>query len=280
MAKLTRGQSFGATETITNTKLHNLVDLGTVTDIVDADISASAAIQFSKLLASSISGALLTNLNLIPSGAGLIPFVNIPVPFGSSYVSLVTIPNQSLQPLTLASWVDGVALRNLASTPVDKQIRYNLLVSSLASGSIPMYDGANTFVGTLKSGNDDYAAGTVIEASAVTERSVNSGPYVKLKGFSLLPRGGIITVTFEIHTNNAGAPPSTTAFARVYVNGIAVGTEQSTDSLTYVTKTENFTVKAGDAITVYCKCAGATVYIQNVYIKVSNPTTITEESGY
>jgi len=94
MATLSRGQTFGATESVTNTKLHNLVDNATITGIVDADISAGAAIQFSKLLASSISGALFTNLSLIPSAAGLIPFANIPVPFGSSYVSLVTIPNQ------------------------------------------------------------------------------------------------------------------------------------------------------------------------------------------
>jgi len=139
MATLTRGQNFAVTETVTNTKLHNLVDLATITGIVDADISPSAAIQFSKLLASSISGALLTNLNLIPSGAGIIPSVNIPA------ITLVSIPNQSIYPLTLASWVDGIALRNLCSTPVDKQIRYNLLVSSLASGDIPSYNGANNF---------------------------------------------------------------------------------------------------------------------------------------
>lgn len=180
MAQLTRGQTFGATETVTNTKLHTLVDSATISGIVDADISPSAAIQFSKLLASSISGALLTNLSLIPSASGLIPFANLPVPFGATYVSLVSIPNASLLPLTLASWVDGVALRNLASTPVDQQIRYNLLVASLASGAVPVYNGANNFVGAMISPVGD-AAGL-----ALTDQNIASnGAYVDISGLSL-----------------------------------------------------------------------------------------------
>ena len=49
MATLTRGYSFGSTETVTNTKLHNLVDDGSCTGIVDADIAAGAAIDGSKI---------------------------------------------------------------------------------------------------------------------------------------------------------------------------------------------------------------------------------------
>lgn len=39
MATVTKGQTFGSTEQITNTKLHNLVDLATVTSIAVADLS-------------------------------------------------------------------------------------------------------------------------------------------------------------------------------------------------------------------------------------------------
>ena len=49
MGTITRGQTFGATETITNTKLHTLVDDATVTGIVNADVSAGAAIASSKI---------------------------------------------------------------------------------------------------------------------------------------------------------------------------------------------------------------------------------------
>lgn len=49
MAILTRGTTYGASETITNTKLHTLVDSGTCTSIVNADVAANAAIAYSKL---------------------------------------------------------------------------------------------------------------------------------------------------------------------------------------------------------------------------------------
>lgn len=39
MATVTKGQIFGSTEQITNTKLHNLVDLATVTSIAVSDLS-------------------------------------------------------------------------------------------------------------------------------------------------------------------------------------------------------------------------------------------------
>ena len=54
MGTITRGTTYGSTETITNAKLHLLVDAATVTGIVNADVSAGAAIAASKLdLASS-----------------------------------------------------------------------------------------------------------------------------------------------------------------------------------------------------------------------------------
>jgi len=49
MGTITRGTTYGSTETITNAKLHILVDDATVTGIVNADVSAGAAIAASKL---------------------------------------------------------------------------------------------------------------------------------------------------------------------------------------------------------------------------------------
>lgn len=54
-ATITKGFTFGATEQVTNTKLHNLVDLATISGIVNAEVSASAAIVASKLDLSSIA---------------------------------------------------------------------------------------------------------------------------------------------------------------------------------------------------------------------------------
>jgi hypothetical protein len=81
MATLSKGYTFGATEQVTNTKLHSLVDDGTVTEIVNADIDATAAIIDTKLAqiytAGKVSGHSFTLLSSIPSGAGYIPPVNL-----------------------------------------------------------------------------------------------------------------------------------------------------------------------------------------------------------
>ncbi len=49
MANLGKGYTFGSTESVTNTKLHNLVDLGTCTGIVNADVNVAAAILETKI---------------------------------------------------------------------------------------------------------------------------------------------------------------------------------------------------------------------------------------
>lgn len=72
MATLGKGITLGATELVTNTKLHNLIDLGTVSGITDADLSGSANIGNDKLAqittAAKVSGSALTNLASISGG--------------------------------------------------------------------------------------------------------------------------------------------------------------------------------------------------------------------
>jgi len=50
---------------------------------------------------------------------------------------------------------------------------------------------------------------------------------------------------------------SYTAYGRIYVNGIAVGTERSTNSTTAITYTENISLNAGDKLQIYCKISNA-----------------------
>lgn len=74
MGTLAKGYTFGATELVTATKLHNLVDAGTISDIVNADCDASMGLVDTKLatLSSSekVSGSALFNLLSLPSSAG------------------------------------------------------------------------------------------------------------------------------------------------------------------------------------------------------------------
>jgi hypothetical protein len=75
MASLSRGFSFGATEQVTNAKLHTLVDSGAVTDIVTADIQDS---QITDAKISAVSGSKFVTLANTPSGAGKFPIANLP----------------------------------------------------------------------------------------------------------------------------------------------------------------------------------------------------------
>ena len=59
MATLTKGKTFTNGETVTPQKLHELVDLGTISGIVNADISASAAIADGKLAQITTAGKVL-----------------------------------------------------------------------------------------------------------------------------------------------------------------------------------------------------------------------------
>jgi len=77
IATISRGYSFGATEQVTNAKLHALVDSATISGIVNADIDASAGIVGTKL--ADVDGGKLTGLANISSAAGKIPAANLPI---------------------------------------------------------------------------------------------------------------------------------------------------------------------------------------------------------
>lgn len=107
-ATISKGISLGVTEQITNTKLHNLVDLATVTVIVNADIDAAAAIVDTKLAqittVSKVSGYAITALASVPSAAGAIPPVNV--------YSLVNVATNASVP----SLIKGTVFKLNAST--------------------------------------------------------------------------------------------------------------------------------------------------------------------
>lgn len=66
MATVTKGRTFVSGETVTPAKLNELVDNATVTSIVDADVSASAAIALSKLATGALPTAItVANANIV-----------------------------------------------------------------------------------------------------------------------------------------------------------------------------------------------------------------------
>jgi hypothetical protein len=116
------------------------------------------------------------------------------------------------------------------------------------------------------------------EASADTERSTTSESYVKLKEFTPLIRAGNITVSWQMKKDDIG-----TAYAKVYVNGVAIGAEKSTTNTSYVDKSESdLAVSVGDVIQIYGKRAGGITQciVQKAKIQCNNPTVPQEASGY
>lgn len=257
MATLTRGQTFGSTETVTNTKLHNLVDLGGVSNIVDADCSPSMSLSDSKLAdittGNKVRGSALGNLASIPSSAGLIPIANIPV-------TLASIPNSSLLPLTLASWVDAASFRNLQSAPsLAGQLPWFSVMGSGASGAYATFDGQNKIVSsqppTYSNVAGSYAAGSYIISGPFVIITAAGFTSSYIKTFEMVvPRGGTLRIKW-----GALQPSGGNGKATIYRNGSAVGTERtpptpSSDFTEYSEDISGWT--AGDLLQIYTKGDG------------------------
>jgi len=73
MATISKGKTFVSSETLTPTKLNDLVDKATISGIVNADISATAAIADTKLAtittAAKVSGTAITSGNITTTGS-------------------------------------------------------------------------------------------------------------------------------------------------------------------------------------------------------------------
>ena len=170
MATLSRGQTFGAAETITNTKLHNLVDLGALTNIVDADISSAANIQDSKLAdittGNKVRGISLGNLASIPSSAGIIPTANL----GSG------TPNSSNVLTGSGIWggLSGINLSNLASIPSSSGV---IPIANLGSGTATS---GNVLLGSGSWGQNPYLKYSNTQAQNTAGGTATSGSWATI----------------------------------------------------------------------------------------------------
>ena len=105
MATITKGYTFGATETVTNAKLHTLVDSATITGIVNADIDASANIAASKLNLVG-AGYLTTGANFTITGTytfSAAPTFSVAPTFNA----VVTLPDSSQMATSAAPTSDA-----------------------------------------------------------------------------------------------------------------------------------------------------------------------------
>lgn len=113
----------------------------------------------------------------------------------------------------------------------------------------------------------------VTVASLTTERSQNGTTYTQKYIWTIL-RTWTYTVSFWLSRQNGGS--GGTAYGRIYKNGVAFGTEQSTTSAysSFVTKTENLAFTAWDTISLWLKAgvpASDIAYANNFLVTCSQP---------
>ena len=190
---------------------------------------------------------------------------------------------QSLEDgVSLTSGVTGILpIANGGTNAATANAALNNLLPSQGgnSGKYLTTDASNASWGAITQNIANYiAAATYIEVTAATERTINSGvsqAYTKLKEISALQRAGTITVTYDFKNDNPNGK------ARLYINGVAVGAENTAPDTAYHTYTDTpITVAVNDLVQVYGQTTTGTTYVKNFIIKVANPTFPSEVSGF
>jgi len=160
MATLTKGQTFAGAETVTATKLNNLVDNATIANIVNADIGAGAAIALSKLATGALPTGITVDSANIVDGTIVDADVSAAAAIGLSKLATGALPTG----ITVASAniVDGTIVN------ADINASAAIALSKLATGALPTaitVASANIVDGTIV--NADVSASAAIAGTKV-----------------------------------------------------------------------------------------------------------------
>lgn len=141
-----------------------------------------------------------------------------------------TIPDSAIQPGAPVRSLDGLALRD---------------------NPIAIAEGLSGAPSVINNAFRDTLVGDIGLHSNITEQVSNSTSYVKVKE-TVISRAGNLRIKFNLRNSSSG-----TAYGRIYVNGIAKGTERSTTSTSEVTFTEDITgLNHNDLVQVYVRQTG------------------------
>jgi hypothetical protein len=169
MATVTKGKTFASGEVVTPQKMHEMVDLATVTAIVNADVDAAAAIAASKLAstldlsgktvtlpAASVTAAMLAATLDISGKTVTLPATSVTAAMLAATLDIsgktVTLPATSVTAAMLAATLDisGKTLTLPAgqaiSRPVLTGVREAIVNTGVASGTTTLdLNGGNIF---------------------------------------------------------------------------------------------------------------------------------------
>lgn len=152
----------------------------------------------------------------------------------------------------------GAATLNVNSLGAAAIVRPNgdaLSDSDIRAGqvAIVVYDGTNWQLQTniVASAGFLATASDNLKASADTQRSTTGSGYVKKKQMTVA-LSGVFRVKFDLSQDQIS-----TAYAKIYRNGVAWGTEQTqTGTNVWGTKSEDLHFMQGDTIELWLNCAG------------------------
>ena len=150
-----------------------------------------------------------------------------------------------------------------------QNINIKAVVDAIANPQLPNIAAQNTNIKAVVDAiqPDQFLSVSVSDTvivSADIERTVVGVDYTKVKEI-IVALPGEYRISFDLKSSDAG----NAAYGRIYVNGVAFGTEQSNDTVDYVNKSEDLLISPDDAIQLYLKhaFAGQTSYAQNLKIK-------------
>ena len=220
MATVSKGRVFVSGETVTPAKLNELVDLATVTSIVDADVSASAAIALSKLATGALPAAItVASANLVDGTIATADIANAAVtaPKLQNGVTLQTVYAQTtaLTEISGIIPIDDTKPQNtegdevLTATITPSSATSKVLIQAAITGTLGNV--AGTVILALFRGSETNALATTLTTGGASFSM--SVPFV----YQDSP-GTTSAVTYKIRIGYPGSG------AGLYVNRYTLGT--------------------------------------------------------
>jgi hypothetical protein len=180
--------------------------------------------------------------------------------------------------------VDNATDLSIASQTTGDILYYNganwVRLAGGTSGDVLTANGAGVAPSyqTAGGGLADYVAGSVVEAYGKSQSvQTTATSFTKIHEISDLPRGGTIDVKFLGRVSSGGQSGS----ARVYVNGVGVGTTHGLGGTSFTEfTTSGVTVSAEDNVQLYVRSNSVSWGMHTAWLRVfvANPTTPTDIS--
>ena len=177
MATLSKGHTFTGGDEVTATKLNDLVDTATISNIVNADISTSAAIALNKLATGALpSGITVASANLAD---GTIVDADINASAAISLSKLATGALPTAITVASANLVDGTIVNadvNASAAIAGTKIAPDFGSQNVATtGTLAV--AATTLSGNLTLGDNNIVAGTTTGVKVGTATTQKIGFY-------------------------------------------------------------------------------------------------------